>query len=481
MPRARRRPLALRGGRPPDYDAAVNAPVVVILAAGQGTRMRSRTPKVLHDLCGRPMIAWPVAAAREAGASRIVVVDAPARVLDGHLDADVEIAVQPEPNGTGGAVAAAAGLIDPGKPVVVLSGDVPLLAPEAIRELVGAHSYHRAAATVATTVLRDASGYGRVIRGDDGGFERIVETKAAGDATQEELAVREVNTGIYVFDGGALLGALPRLRPDNAQGELYLPDVLALLREEGATVAVHEVRDPAAVLGVNDRVQLAEAREVARRRIIAAHQRAGVDVIDPSSTHVDHGVELGQDTVIEPFTILRGATRAGEGCRIGPSSTLTDVTIGDEAVVRHTYAVEAQIGDRVSVGPFAYLRPGTVLRAGAKIGTFVEVKNSDVGEGTKVPHLSYLGDTDVGAGSNLGAGTITANYDGTHKHRTTIGDEVKGGVDVALVAPVTLGDRAWTAAGSVITEDVPPGALGVARERQVNVDGYDARRRPGEE
>jgi bifunctional UDP-N-acetylglucosamine pyrophosphorylase/glucosamine-1-phosphate N-acetyltransferase len=456
----------------------VNAPVVVILAAGQGTRMRSRTPKVLHDLCGRPMIAWPVAAAREAGASRVIVVDAPARVLDGQLDDDVEIAVQPEPNGTGGAVAAAAELLEPGKPVVVLSGDVPLLGADAIRELVGAHSYHRAAATVATTILEDPAGYGRVLRDGGGGFERIVETKAAGDATPEDLAVREVNAGVYVFDGGALLGALPRLRPDNAQGELYLPDVLTLLREDGGTVAVHEVRDRAVVLGVNDRVQLAEARDLARRRIIAAHQRAGVDVLDPASTHIDLGVELGQDTVVEPFTILRGATRAGEGCRLGPSSTLIDVVLGDEAVVRHTYAIEAEIGDQVSVGPFAYLRPGTVLRPGAKIGTFVEVKNSDVGEGAKVPHLSYLGDADVGAAANLGAGTITANYDGTHKHRTTIGAGVKGGVDVALVAPVALGDRAWTAAGSVITEDVPPGALGVARERQVNVEGYDARRRP---
>ena len=454
----------------------MNAPIVVILAAGQGTRMRSRTPKVLHDICGLPMIAWPVAAAREAGAGRIIVVDSPARPLEGHLPDGVEIAVQPEPNGTGGAVAAAAQLLDADRPVVVLSGDVPLVSADAIRELVGAHAYQRAAATVATTVLDDPTGYGRVVRGDGGVLERIVETKAGGDATTEELAIREINTGIYVFDGGALLGALPRLRPDNEQGELYLPDVLALLREEGATVAAHAIDDPAIVLGINDRVQLGEARELARRRIIGGHQRAGVDVVDPASTQIDVTVVLGQDTVVEPFTILRGATVAGERCRLGPGATLTNVTIGDEATVLHTYGIDAEIRDGASVGPFAYLRPGTLLRERSKIGTFVEVKNSDIGQGTKVPHLSYVGDADVGAGSNLGAGTITANYDGRRKHRTTIGTGVRGSVHVSYVAPVTVGDRAWTAAGSVITHDVPDGALGIARERQSNIDGYDDRR-----
>ena len=454
----------------------MNAPIVVILAAGQGTRMRSRTPKVLHDICGLPMIAWPVAAAREAGAERIIVVDSPARPLDGRLADDVEIAVQPEPNGTGGAVAAAADLLDADRPVVILSGDVPLVSADAIRELVGAHAYQRAAATVATTVLEDPTGYGRVVRGEGGVLERIVETKAGGDATTEELAIREINTGIYVFDGGALLGALPRLRPDNEQGELYLPDVLSLLREEGATVAAHAVDDPAIVLGINDRVQLGEARELARRRIIRGHQRAGVDVIDPASTQIDATVVLGQDTVVEPFTILRGTTVAGERCRLGPGATLTNVTIGDEATVLHTYGIDAEIRDGASVGPFAYLRPGTLLRERSKVGTFVEIKNSDIGEGTKVPHLSYVGDADVGAGSNLGAGTITANYDGRRKHRTTIGTGVRGSVHVSYVAPVTVGDRAWTAAGSVITEDVPDGALGIARERQSNIDGYDERR-----
>ena len=277
-------------------------------------------------------------------------------------------------------------------------------------------------------------------------------------------------------DRAALLAALPRLSADNAQGELYLPDVLTLLREEGATVAAHAVTDPAIVLGINDRVQLGQARDLARARIVAAHQRAGVDIVDPASTQIDAGVRLGQDTVIEPFTILRGATTIGEDCRIGPGTTLTDVTAGDRVSVLHSYGVDARLADGASVGPFAYLRPGTVVRKGAKVGTFVEVKNSDIGAGSKVPHLSYLGDTDVGPGANLGAGTITANYDGRRKHRTTIGAGVRGSVHVSYVAPVTVGDRAWTAAGSVITDDVPEGALGVARARQTNVDGYDARR-----
>ncbi len=438
--------------------------------------MRSGTPKVLHDLCGRPMIEWPVAAARAAGAGRIVVVDAPARVLEGRLPDDVAIAVQPEPDGTGGATIAAAELIDPAAPVLILMGDVPLISAAAITGLLEAHGSSGAAATVATTLLDDPSGYGRIVRGPDGGVERIVETKTTGDATADELAIREVNSGIYVFDGGALLGALPRISGDNAQGELYLTDVLAILRADGVTVLAHTVDDPLIVLGINDRVHLARAREIARRRIVEAHLLAGVDVVDPASTVIDAGVTLGQDTVVEPFTVLRGATSAGSGCRIGPGATLTDVTLGDDVTLLHSYGIDCEVRSGARVGPFAYLRPGTLLRERSKVGTFVEVKNSDVGEGTKVPHLSYLGDTDVGPGSNLGAGTITANYDGVSKHRTTIGAGVKGSIHTSYVAPVTLGDRAWTAAGSVITDDVPPGALAVARSRQTNVEGYDARR-----
>jgi bifunctional UDP-N-acetylglucosamine pyrophosphorylase/glucosamine-1-phosphate N-acetyltransferase len=472
---------------------ATTAPTVVVLAAGQGTRMRSNVPKVLHELCGRPMGLWPVVAALEAGAGKVVVVDSPARPLAEVLPADVELVVQPVSNGTGGAVAAAAEAIDPGAPVVVLSGDVPLVSAAAIAELVAAHVAGGTAATMATTVLDDPSGYGRVVRDEHGAVARVVETKTEGDATPAELEIREVNTGIYAFDGAALLGALPRLSADNAQGELYLPQVLDLLRADGAVVLAHAVDDPHLVLGVNDRVALAHVRALAQRAILERHMRAGVTVVDPLATWVDVDVRIGQDARIEPGTALRGATEVGAGTIVGPHTTATDTQIGEHATVGpHTTAIDSRIGERAavrvawldravvgagaSVGPFAYLRPDAVLGEGSKVGTFVEVKNSAIGPGAKVPHLSYIGDADVGERANLGAGTITANYDGHAKHRTTIGKRVRGGVDTAFVAPVTVGDDAYTAAGSVITEDVPPGALGVARARQQNREGYAERR-----
>ncbi|HEV2924474.1 MAG TPA: bifunctional UDP-N-acetylglucosamine diphosphorylase/glucosamine-1-phosphate N-acetyltransferase GlmU [Solirubrobacteraceae bacterium] len=441
---------------------------VAVLAAGQGTRMRSETPKVLHDLCGRPMLLWPVLAALQAGAGRVVVVDSPERALAAVLPDGVELAVQERPNGTGGAAAAAMAKLDseaasgadPQAAVVILSGDVPLVSAEAITALVQAHRNGGAAATIATTYLDDPAGYGRVVRDSDGLIARVVETKRPGDASEEELAIREVNTGIFAFHADALRAALPRLNAENAQGELYLPQALELIREQGMTVAAHVVEDRRVVLGVNDRVALAQLRRLAQDAIHERHMRAGVAIVDPAATVIDVDVEIGQDTVIEPFTTIRGSTRIGSGC-----------------VVRHSYLVDCVVEDGASVGPFAYLRPGTVLRSGAKAGTFVEVKNSDIGAGTKIPHLSYIGDADVGEGTNLGAATITANYDGTSKHRTTIGSGVHTSVDTTLVAPVTLGDEARTAAGSVITEDVPPGALGIARERQTNIEGYADRRR----
>jgi bifunctional UDP-N-acetylglucosamine pyrophosphorylase / glucosamine-1-phosphate N-acetyltransferase len=384
--------------------------------------------------------------------------------------------VQPEPSGTGGAVIAAAGALDGDAPVVVLSGDVPLVSAEAIAELVAAHVRGGAAATMASTILEDASGYGRVVRDARGAVAKVVETKTAGDATAAELEIREVNTGVYVFDGAALLGALPRLSADNAQGELYLPQALDLLRADGAVVAAHVVEDAALVLGVNDRVALAEVRALAQRAILERHMRAGVTIVDPMSAWVDVDVEIGRDARIEPGTSLRGATTVGAGAIVGPHTTAIDSRIGERASVRVSWLQEATVYAEASVGPFAYLRPGTLLREGSKVGTFVEIKNSDIGAGTKVPHLSYIGDADVGERSNLGAGTITANYDGRAKHRTTIGSNVRGGVDTSFVAPVTVGDDAYTAAGSVITEDVPPGALGVARARQQNREGYAERR-----
>jgi bifunctional UDP-N-acetylglucosamine pyrophosphorylase/glucosamine-1-phosphate N-acetyltransferase len=455
----------------------VAVPTVVIMAAGEGTRMRSATPKVLHDLCGRPLVAWPIAAAREAGAAKVLVVGGPDRALDGMLPDGVTLLVQEEPRGTADAVRAAAGALEPGAPVIVLSGDVPLVTAELIRELATVHVAAEAAATMVTMVLDDPSGYGRVVRGADGNVEYVVETKSPGDAAADELAIGEVNAGIYAFEPGALRDALENLSVDNAQGEYYLPDTLKAIANSGRPVAAFKVDDPGLTLGVNDRVDLARVRALAQRRILEGHMRGGVTVVDPASTLVDVDVRLGADTVIEPATYLRGATRAGERCRIGPATTLIDAVLGDEVTIRHSYLDRCEVRAGGTVGPYAYLRPETLLREGAKAGTFVEIKNSDVGAGAKVPHLSYLGDTDVGENSNLGAGTITANYDGFAKHRTTIGADVHGGVDVAYVAPVEVGDRAWTAAGSVVTQDVPPGALGVARERQRNVEGYDERRR----
>ncbi len=452
---------------------------MVILAAGQGTRMRSRTPKVLHDLCGRPLVAWPVAAAREAGASKVIVVDSPERVLEGHLPEGVEIAVQPEADGTAGALAAAAGLVQPGEPVVVLSGDVPLVSAAAIAALVAGHEEAGAAATVATAELEDPSGYGRVVRAADGSLEKIVETKNPGDATDGELAIREVNSGIYVFDPDALAAALPQVGSDNAQGERYLPDVLPAIAAAGGKVAVVLSEDPNLLLGVNDRVALARVREVARAMIVERLMLAGADIVDPASTVIDVGVELGEDAVVEPFSVLSGDTVVGSGSRIGPGTTLAGVKVGEDASILRSHLADCEVGDGASVGPFSHVRPGTVIGAGAKVGAFVELKNAEIGEGAKVPHLSYVGDADVGAGANLGAGTITANYDGTSKHRTVFGERVHGGVHVSYVAPVQLGDDVWTAAGTVVTDDVPDGSLAIGRERQLNKEGYDERKRNG--
>ena len=437
--------------------------------------MRSSLPKVLHPLCGRPLIAWPLAAAREAGAGKVVVVDGPGRKLAAHLPDDVVVAIQADPRGTGDAVAAAAGEIGAGETVVVVMGDVPLVDAGTLTALVAAHEEAGAAATMLTAELDDPTGYGRVVRDSEGRVDRVVETKRGGDASPEEMAIREINTGIFAFDGGALLAALEQLDSDNTQGELYLPDVLPLMRAAGGTTGAHVAADANVTLGINDHVDLAAVREIAQRRIHEGHMRAGVTIVDPATTTIDAQVTIGADTVVEPTCFLRGRTTVGERCTIGALTTVIDSEIGDEVTILRSHLDRARVGDRVLVGPFAYLRPDAVLHEGAKAGTFVEIKNSTIGAGTKVPHLSYIGDADVGEGSNIGAGNITANYDGRTKHRTTIGARVRTSVDTAFVAPVTVGDDAVTGAGSVITEDVPPGALGIARERQTNVEGYAER------
>jgi bifunctional UDP-N-acetylglucosamine pyrophosphorylase / glucosamine-1-phosphate N-acetyltransferase len=442
--------------------------------------MRSATPKLAHDLCGRPLLEWPVEAARAAGARRVVVVIGPEDSIAGwpaRWGDGVEMAVQREALGTADAVSAAAEKIDREGAVIVLAGDVPLIEAQLLRELGAAHGASDAAATMVTAVLEDPSGYGRVVRSADGELVRVVETKVAGDASAAELAIAEVNTGIYAFNGRALLDALGEVGAENAQGERYLPDVLAILRARGARIATFAARDPAVVLGVNDRVALAAVRAEAQRRIHERHMLAGVTIVQPSTTSIDVAVEIGEDTVIEECTQLRGSTRIGRAATVGPHSTLIDALLGDRVSVVHSHLVRCEVRDGASVGPFAYLRPDALLREGSKVGTFVEVKNSDIGAGSKVPHLSYVGDADIGEHSNLGAGSITANYDGVDKHRTTIGARVHGGVDTSFVAPVTVGDDAWTAAGSVVTGDVPPGALAVARARQRNVEDYARRRR----
>jgi bifunctional UDP-N-acetylglucosamine pyrophosphorylase/glucosamine-1-phosphate N-acetyltransferase len=428
----------------------------VVMAGGLGTRMRSELPKHLHPLLGRRLVDWVLRAAGEVGADPLVVVASPgsAAAFDG-----VQVAVQEEPLGTGDAVRRARQALEGrADDVLVLSGDTPLLTPGLLRELVATHRCGGAWATVLSFEPDDPGQYGRVLRDERGELLRIVEAR---DATAEELAVREVNASIYVFRSERLWPTLERLTPHNAQGELYLTDTVGLLVEEGGRVAVHRGGDPVETEGVNTRVELAAAAAALRDRINEGHMLAGVTIVDPSSTWIDGDVAIEPDAVIHPFSVLRGRTRVARGAEIGP----------------HAVVVDAVVGERALVGPFCYLRPGTVLEAGAKAGTFVELKNTRVGAGAKVPHLSYLGDADVGAGSNIAAGNITANQDHTReKHRTVIGSNVRTGVDNTFVAPVTIGDHAWIAAGSVITEDVPAGALAIARARQVTKEGRGGER-----
>jgi bifunctional UDP-N-acetylglucosamine pyrophosphorylase/glucosamine-1-phosphate N-acetyltransferase len=422
------------------------------------------------------MVAWPILAAREAGAGRVAVIVSPDRDLSPALPEGTEVVVQPEPDGTGGALRAALDVIRASETVLVLSGDHPLITAEIIGGLISAHRESGAAATLITTELDEPGTYGRIVRDSNGEVERIVEAKEPGDATADELAIREVNAGTYAFEAEALVGALDGIAADNAQGEYYLGDVLPLLRQAGRGIAAFRAGDPGINLGVNDRAQLARVAEVARRRLLDAHMRAGVTIVDPASSWIDADVELAADVTIEPGTTLKGATSVGAGSAIGPMTTLIDARIGERVTVPHSYLTECRVADDASIGPFAFLRPGADLGEGSKAGAFVEIKGSRIGRGAKVPHLSYVGDAEVGDGANLGAGTITANWDGFRKHRTKIGRDARVGVDTSLVAPVEVGDSAYTGAGSVIDEDVPPGALGITRAEQQSVGGYAERK-----
>ncbi|MCV7301173.1 bifunctional UDP-N-acetylglucosamine diphosphorylase/glucosamine-1-phosphate N-acetyltransferase GlmU [Mycobacterium barrassiae] len=459
---------------------------VVVLAAGAGTRMRSDTPKVLHPLAGRSMLSHALHAVAKAAPQHLVVVVGKDRdqvvpaveELAADLGRSIDVAVQDQQLGTGHAVACGLTALpaDFTGTVVVTSGDVPLLDADTLADLISTHSGESAAATVLTTTLPDPTGYGRILRTQDREVIGIVEQ---ADASPQQLAITEVNAGVYAFDITALRSALSRLRSDNAQQEQYLTDVIAIVRSDGQVVRAKHVDDAMLVAGVNDRVQLAELGAELNRRIVAAHQRSGVTITDPATTWIDVDVTIGRDTVVYPGTQLLGATRIGSHAQIGPDTTLTDVTVGDAAMVVRTHGSQSTIGDGAAVGPFAYLRPGTVLGAEGKLGAFVETKNSTIGRGTKVPHLTYVGDADIGDHSNIGASSVFVNYDGENKSRTTIGSHVRTGSDTMFVAPVSVGDGAYTGAGTVVREDVPPGALAVSAGPQRNIEGWVARKRPG--
>ena len=443
--------------------------------------MKSRsTPKVMHQLAGRTLVEHVVLASKALDPQHLVVVVGHGRdQVTPHVEAlGATTVVQEQQNGTGHAVRLALQALpqDLRGAVVVLPGDAPLITTASLTALLEGHDALNAASTLLTAVVPDPTGYGRVVRDGTGKVEAIVEHK---DASTTQLAITEVGTSMYAFDAAKLTAALGRITTDNAQGEEYLTDVVGIHVSDGETVDAVVLKDHDEALGINDRVQLSQLARKLNDRLLEQHMRAGVTVIDPLSTWVHASVTAEPDAVIHPNTQLRGATHLSEGAQVGPGSTLTDTTVGPGAHVRNSVCEGADIGPEATVGPFTYLRPGTKLERKAKVGGFVEVKASTVGEGSKIPHLSYVGDTEIGRESNVGAATVTVNYDGQDKHRTTIGDHVRIGSDTMLVAPVTVGDGAYTAAGSVITEDVPPGAMGVGRARQRNIEGWVQRKRPG--
>jgi len=454
-----------------ERDSSVTA--VILLAAGSGTRMKSRTSKLLHPLCGRSLLSWAIAAAEGVSPQKLVVVVGHEREqVEAHLDEiapSAVRAVQEEPNGTGHAVSCGMSVLgDVGGEIVVTYGDVPLLTGETLRRLVASHRQAGNAVTVMTAVVPDPTGYGRILRSGDE-VTGIVEHRDADDA---QRAINEINSGIYVFEAGVLSEGLAHLTPDNDQQQLYLTDVLSYARSAGQRVGAYIAADPWQVEGVNDRVQLANLSAEMNRRIVERWMRDGVTVIDPATTWIEAGVSIEPDVVLWPGTILRGATSIAEAAVIGPDTRLTDVEVGPAAQVVRTEATLAVIGAGADVGPFSYLRPGTQLGEKAKLGAFVEAKNAQIGAGAKVPHLTYCGDADVGEGTNIGAGTIFANFDGTNKHHTSVGKHAFIGSDSVLVAPVVVGDDGFVAAGSVITYDVAEGELAVARGRQRNIAGW---------
>ena len=448
----------------------------IVLAAGAGTRMKSKKPKVAHEILGKPLVRWVVDAAREAGLARVVsVVGHEREQVIPLVEADTDVVVQEERNGTAGAVAVCAdALADFDGSLVVLSGDCPLITAGTIAELVRVREEAGAAVVVLTMEPDDPFGYGRIVRDPQGGVARIVEQK---DAAPEEAAIRECNSGFYCFDARALFEALQQVGNDNAQGEFYLTDVLEICRRAGRAVLALPCADAAECLGVNSRIQLAEATKHLQRRINAAHLAAGVTMVDPDQVWIGPDVRIERDVELLPQTFLMGRTQVGEDSVIGPNSRLTDTVVGRGCVVDETVAVEARIDDGATCGPRAYLRPAAHLCEGAKAGTHVEIKKSTVGKGSKVPHLSYIGDTTIGEDVNIGAGSITCNYDGKKKHATVVGDGAFIGSDTMMVAPVSIGAGAIVGAGSCITKDVAPDALALTRPEQREVAGWAAKKR----
>lgn len=452
----------------------------LILAAGKGTRMKSVHPKVVHPVCGVPMVRHVIDCALAAGAERVVPVighgaEQVRQVAEASGDR-VSCVVQEQQLGTGHAVRVCESSVgDSPHPVVILNGDVPLVTPELLTQVVTHHNNSGGGITVVTVELDDPTGYGRMVRGKSGDLKRVVEQK---DASPEELAVCEVNTGIYVADPQMLFPLLARVSDDNAQGEYYLTDIVGLSLEDGRVVHVYRSPDPTQVLGVNSRAELARANAVMRGRIHERLMDNGVTLIDPARVDIDASVTIGSDTTIHPGVTLQGSTAIGEGCEILPGTRIVDSTLGDGITVKdHCLVDGAALAGENTVGPMAHLRPGAVLARGAKIGNFVEIKKADIGEGSKVNHLSYVGDATVGKGVNIGAGTITCNYDGVNKFRTEIGDDVFVGSDTQLVAPVKVGRGATIGAGTTVTGDVPADALAVSRTTQKNVVGWAKRRR----
>ncbi|MFB9324367.1 bifunctional UDP-N-acetylglucosamine diphosphorylase/glucosamine-1-phosphate N-acetyltransferase GlmU [Paenibacillus aurantiacus] len=445
--------------------------MAIVLAAGQGKRMKSKLYKVLHPVCGKPMVGHVLQTVKEAACERtVVVVGHGAEAVQAYVGDGAEFVLQETQLGTGHAVRQAEALLgDEEGTTVILYGDTPLVTSGTIQSLLDLHAERGAAATVLTAVVPNPQGLGRIVRGEDGRVQRIVEQK---DCTPEQAAITEINTGMYCFDNKKLFEALKLVTNENAQGEYYLTDVLEILRKAGETVEAYVAPDFAEGVGVNDRVGLAEAEQLMRARIVRAHQIGGVTIIDPAATYIEADVVIGSDTVVYPGSMLRGKTVIGEDCIIGPGADLTDTIVASGAEVKHSVIAESSIGEGTSVGPFAYIRPGSKVGKDCKIGDFVELKNAELGDGSKVSHLSYVGDAKVGKDVNIGCGAITVNYDGFNKSLTEIGDGAFVGSNVNLIAPVKVGDGAYVVAGSTVTHDVPAGDVAIARERQVNKAGY---------